>query len=97
MRAVRNFLNIHIVGADEIDKSTKKKGSSKSSNSSPPSLSPQSMLDTYYDGDFESFVSDLRKFWAKDIYKNEDGGNWKSFDDIPIKEARLLIKLIKQN
>ena len=97
VRAVRNFLNIHIVGADEIDKSTKKKGSSKSSNSSPPSLSPQSMLDTYYDGDFESFVSDLRKFWAKDIYKNEDGGNWKSFDDIPIKEARLLIKLIKQN
>jgi len=96
VRAVRNFLNIHIVGADEIDKSTKKKSSASKPNS-PPGLSPQSMIETYYDENFDSFISDLRKFWAKDIYKNEDSGNWKSFDDIPIKEARVLIKLIKQN
>jgi hypothetical protein len=95
VRAVRNFLNIHIVGADEIDKSSKK-SSSKKSNSK-PSLSPQSMLDTAFDGNFDDFVSDLRKLWAKNIYKNKDITNWKSFDDIPIKEARVLIKLIKEN
>jgi len=95
VRAVRNFLNIHIVGADEIDKSNKKPSSKKSN--SKPSLSPQSMLDTAFDGNFDDFVSDLRKLWAKNIYKNKDITNWKSFDDIPIKEARILIKLIKEN
>jgi len=95
VRAVRNFLNIHIVGADEIDKSNKK-SSFKKSNSK-PSLSPQSMLDTAFDGNFDDFISDLRKLWAKNIYKNKDITNWKSFDDIPIKEARILIKLIKEN
>lgn len=95
VRAVRNFLNIHIVGADEIDKSNKK-SSFKKSNSK-PSLSPQSMLDTAFDGNFDDFISDLRKLWAKNIYKNKDITNWKSFDDIPIKEARVLIKLIKEN
>lgn len=97
VRAVRNFLNIHIVGADEIDKSNKNKSSKKSSSNSKPSLSPQSMLETAFDSNFEDFKSDLRKLWAKDIYKNEDISNWKSFDDIPIKEARILIKLIKEN
>jgi len=95
VRAVRNFLNIHIVGADEIDKSSKK-SSSKKSNSK-PSLSPQSMLDTAFDGNFDDFISDLRKLWAKNVYKNKDITNWKTFEDIPIKEARVLIKIIKEN
>lgn len=97
VRAVRNFLNIHIVGADEIDKSTKNKSQKKEKSSSKPSLSPQSMLETAFDESFEDFKSDLRKLWAKDLYKNEDISNWQSFDDIPIKEARILIKLIKEN
>lgn len=96
VRAVRNFLNIHIVGADEIGKNNKK-NSQNSSSKSKPSLSPQSMLDTAFDGDFDEFISDLRDLWTKDIYKNKDISNWKTFNDIPIKEARLLIKLIKEN
>lgn len=100
VRAVRNFLNIHIVGADEIDKSSKnkKKAVSRSSSSTAkPSLSPQSMLETAFDGSFEDFKSDLRALWAKEIYKNEKISEWSGFDDIPIKEARILIKLIKEN
>lgn len=93
VRAVRNFLNIHIVGADEIDKSTK----SKSSTKSKPSLSPQSMIETQFDGNFDDFISTLRKLWAKNIYNNEDIKNWSNFYDIPIKEARVIIKLIKEN
>ena len=62
-----------------------------------PGLSPQSMLDSAFDGNFEEFLSDLRKLWAKELYKNNDIKEWKEFSDIPIKEARILIKLIKQN
>lgn len=91
VRAVRNFLNIHIVGADEIGKTN-----SASKKTSVPALSPQSMLSTSYDSDFESFKADLRKLWAKDLYKNNEIKNWNEFKDIPIKEARVLIKLIKQ-
>lgn len=96
VRAVRNFLNIHIVGADEIDKSSKtSKNTSKKSNPK-PNLSPQSMLETSFDGDFDAFLSSLRKLWAKDLYKNSEIKDWSSFDDIPIKEARILIKLVRQ-
>lgn len=97
VRAVRNFLNIHIVGADEIDKSDKKSKTSTPSKSSKPGLSPQSMLDSAFDSNFEDFLSSLRELWAKDLYKNNGIKEWKEFDDIPIKEARILIKLIKQN
>lgn len=97
VRTVRNFLNIHIVGADEIDKSDKNKSSAKISKASKPGLSPQSMLDSAFDGDFESFKADLRKLWAKDLYKNNNIKDWSCFGDIPIKEARILIKLIKEN
>jgi hypothetical protein len=96
VRAVRNFLNIHIVGADEIDKSTKS-SKTKSAKTSKPGLSPQSMLDSAFDGDYEAFLAELRKLWAKDLYKNNDIQKWEDFNGIPIKEARILIKLIKQN
>jgi|TARA_Y100000289_G_scaffold39202_1_gene38691 hypothetical protein len=92
VRAVRNFLNIHIVGADEIGKTN----NSSAKKSSMPGKSPQAMLSTAYDSDFQNFIADLRKLWAKDLYKNEEAGKWQQFDDIPIKEARILIKLIKQ-
>jgi len=96
VRAVRNFLNIHIVGADEIDKSTKS-SKTKSAKTSKPGLSPQSMLDSAFDGDYEAFLAELRKLWAKDLYKNNDIQKWEDFNGIPIKEARILIKLIKQS
>jgi hypothetical protein len=93
VRCVRNFLNIHIVGADEIGKTNNSPAKKKSG---PPSLSPQSMLSTSYDNDFENFKADLRKLWAKDLYKNNNIKDWEEFKDIPIKEARILIKLIKE-
>lgn len=93
VRCVRNFLNIHIVGADEIGKNDNK---SVKKNSGPPSLSPQSMIAASYDKNFEEFKSDLRKLWAKDLYKNKEAAHWQDFNDLPIKEARVLIKLIKE-
>jgi len=92
VRCVRNFLYIHIVGADEIGKSS----TSSSKKSSMPGKSPQAILSTSYDSDFEEFKSDLRKLWQKDLYKNNSIKDWSDFKDIPIKEARVLIKLVKE-
>jgi len=96
VRCVRNFLNIHIVGDDEIDKSNK----TTSTALSP--LTPNSVLENKF-SDFESLKEELRNLWKEAVKDNNqsqidllsDVKNWKSFSDIPPKEARLLIKIFK--
>ena len=95
VRCVRNFLNVHIVGDDEIDKSNGTKPHGETS----VSLSPSSILQkTAYSklgvDNFDSFKEKLRDFWQKDLYKNEDAGDWSSFEDVPPKEARVLLNVI---
>lgn len=95
VRAVRNFLNVHIVGDDEIDKSNGTKPHGETS----VSLSPSSILQKTAHSklgvdDFDSFKEKLRDFWQKDLYKNEDAGDWSSFEDVPPKEARVLLNVI---
>jgi|TARA_R110000824_G_scaffold68589_1_gene177241 hypothetical protein len=89
VRCVRNFLNVHIVGDDEIDKSGKP---AKTSTASP--LSPHGMLEKQFES-FDKFKSELRVFWKDSTYRNEDAASWVSFKDIPAKEARILLKLVK--
>jgi len=93
VRCVRNFLNIHIVGSDEIGPAPK----SKATSSSKPSTSPQAMLSSHFDSDFQEFKALLREFWQKNIYQHDKIKDWESFSDIPIKEARVLLKLVKEN
>lgn len=105
VRCVRNFLNIHIVGADEIDKS---KGADNSQStehidngSSNVSLSPSTMLQkTLLEkrgiDSFDELKGILREFWKNEIYKNEEVKQWTSFSDIPAKECRKLLALIKK-
>jgi hypothetical protein len=105
VRCVRNFLNIHIVGADEIDKSKDAVDNSfiEASNDeiiTVASLSPHAQLKTIFvdemnGGSFEDFKELLRDFWAKESYKNTDAKNWNSFEDIPAKEARKIRALLK--
>ena len=95
VRCVRNFLNVHIVGADEIGKDVPKR--KPSSGAMKPSLSPQSMLETAFENDFENFKSDLRDLWQQGKYKNDAIKSWAGFSDIPIKEARVLVKLVKES
>jgi hypothetical protein len=33
--------------------------------------------------------------WTLDLYRNEEAKSWSAFDDIPAKEARRLINIIK--
>jgi hypothetical protein len=97
VRCVRNFLNIHIAGYDEIDHSGKK----SSSGSSTVSLTPQGILEKHCEdsgiASFDNFLEKLRIWWANGEYKNESASEWSSYKNIPAKEARVLIKLLKSS
>ncbi len=92
VRCVRNFLNVHIVGDDEIDKSGKPPTVSK--NKDP--LSPHGLLQKEF-STFDEFKDKLRDLYTSKVYKQdvEVIKQWQDFSDIPPKEARILISLIK--
>ena len=90
VRCVRNFLNVHIVGSDEIGPPASSKKTGK------PGLSPQSMLESAFDSNFEDFKSLLRDFWQAGTYQNDSIKTWSDFNDIPTKEARTLLGLVKK-
>jgi len=99
VRCVRNFLNIHIVGMDEMDTSDSK-GVVSSPKSSSPSFSPQVSLeknskDLLDCEDFDCFKDYLNKLHKSNIYHHEDVPNWSDYSDIPSKEARILLNIIK--
>lgn len=107
VRCVRNFLNIHIVGADEIDKS---KGANNSNSVEYDASSDSVMLPLTPSGtlqkalsenndisSFEELKSWLRGLWTKEIYRNSEAQYWKSYEDIPAKECRKLIAICKKS
>tara|TARA_B100000497_G_C7696215_1_gene425470 strand:+ start:8240 stop:9040 length:801 start_codon:yes stop_codon:yes gene_type:complete len=103
VRCVRNFLNIHIVGADEIDKSKGSKVSQSSSDQSftvsAATTTPKGLLEKYLRDkhevtNFDGFKDLLRLLWKEEKYVNEDVKDWGSFNDIPVKEVRKLIAVI---
>ena len=97
VRTVRNFLGIHIVGADEIDSSK-----NKSPIVAPPSsagakdISPQGILKEKAGTDFNSFKGSLREWYKSGAYTNDPEAikEWSDYKDIPAKECRKLLKLI---
>jgi len=101
VRAVRNFLNVHIVGDDEIDKSDGSNVEIQQRSSSTNALSPNSVLESAAKANlscdtFQEFKEHLRKFWSEDSYRNDDAKKWESYSDIPAKEARVLLSLVKK-
>jgi len=107
VRCVRNYLNIHIVGADEIDKS---KGANNSNSVEYDASSDSAMLPLMPSGalqkaleetrgvkSFKGFKELLRTFWKEESYRNEETKDWKSYDDIPPKECRKLIAIVKKS
>jgi len=95
VRAVRNFLNIHVVGSDEIDSSNKKSEDTEEDGGTP---TPHSILISLAkkggSDSFEKFLNVLRKMYKENIYKNENTKNWKNWSDIPVKDARILISIL---
>jgi hypothetical protein len=101
VRCVRNFLNIHIVGFDEIDKSEK---SSIAMDASAPNdidsgdlsvIKPSALLKNAAElkglASFEDFKKYLRSLWVSETYKNEDASKWNDFGDIPARECRKIL------
>jgi hypothetical protein len=102
VRAVRNFLNIHIVGLDEMDTSD----SSKSNETPGASLSPSFSIDQTLEKfakdiincqDFDCFKEYLLSLKDTNVYINSEIPNWGSYKDIPAKDSRILLKIIKEN
>ena len=91
VRCVRNFLNVHIVGDDEIDKSGKPPALNK--NNDP--LSPHGLLQKQF-STFDEFKDKLRDLYTSKSYKQDVDviKGWKDFSDIPPKEVRILIGLL---
>jgi hypothetical protein len=103
VRCVRNYLNIHIVGADEIDRSGGFSSPSSTTEDAVESnivpVTPTGILEKTAReklgvSSFEDFRDHLRKLWKSDKYRNEEAQNWNSFEDISAKEARVLLALI---
>ena len=99
VRCVRNYLNIHIVGADEIDKS---KGAGQAVESeavapiTPVGLLQKTLRDKHQVDSFEGCKELLRDLWKDEKYRNESAKKWGSFTDIPAREARKLISVLNQ-
>jgi hypothetical protein len=100
VRAVRNFLNVHIVGLDEMDTSDGKTPPDNSQSSSTPSFDIQSSLDKNSKQlincyNFDCFKEYLKQLKEANVYTNSEVESWESYKDIPSKEARILLKIIK--
>ena len=97
VRCVRNFLNIHIVGDDEIDKSNGLNPARQQSNSS--ILSPQGALKSEAGGiPFEDFKNLLRRWHKENVYvidSSLDPSDWNCYEDIPPKQAREFLRILK--
>lgn len=100
VRAVRNFLNIHIVGSDEIDSSRKGGSQAVESEQNEVSLpSPQHMLEITAQkhgvGNFIKFQEWLVNAERIGLYSNPNSQDWTDFESIPAKEARVLTSTLK--
>lgn len=103
VRCVRNYLGVHIVGADEIDKSdgesVKKSSSGDASHIfaiTPTGTLQKTLAEVLNITNFDDFKEYLRTLWKNEAYKNEDIKDWNDFKDIPAKECRIIIALIRK-
>ena len=100
VRAVRNFLNVHIVGLDEMDTSDGSQAKNVEPSSSSTSFSIHSTLEKnakeYANcSNFECFKEYLLELKNSNTYINSDVESWNDYNDIPSKEARILLKILK--
>jgi hypothetical protein len=95
VRCVRNFLNVHIVGDDEINKNNKpKKDHSPVAGLTPHSILSGAAQKKLNCDSFDGFKQVLRDWWREEKYRNEDISSWETWEDIPASESRVLLKLV---
>jgi hypothetical protein len=102
VRCVRNFLNVHIVGADEIDKSKGADNSVTVESVEAAATTPIALLQKHLRAKkgidtFEEFLNLLRDFWRDQVISDDDAElvkNWKCWSDIPVKEVRKFVAIL---
>jgi len=105
VRCVRNFLQVHIVGDDEIDKSDgpnkvvpKQKNSTPSNPLSPISSLQNKASEVLGCSSFSDFKSNHIKIWWQDkvegIYLNDSLKKAEDWGDVEPKDARIMLGLI---
>jgi len=98
VRCVRNFLNVHIVGDDEIDKSDNRKSDSSSSNDlSPSGFLKKELKDNHAISSYQDFLPVLRELHKskKISISTEVIKTWNDFSDISAKDCRVLLGSLK--
>ena len=98
VRCVRNFLNVHIVGDDEIDKSDNKKQTQSGTNDlSPLGFLKKELKESHGVSDYKEFLPLLR-----DLHKSKKVSistdvikTWSDFSDISAKDCRVLLGVLK--
>lgn len=96
VRCVRNFLNVHIVGADEIDSSNGTSPAVVQANNK-DKFSPLNVLmdkTGLSEEEFSTFKDILRSLWKGGQYKNESAADWGEWKDIPKKEVMKLLEIL---
>jgi hypothetical protein len=96
VRCVRNFLNVHIVGDDEIDKSDPKQDS-QSNDITPSGFLKKELKESHSISNYEEFLPLLRDLHKskKILISTEVIKNWNDFSDISAKDCRVLLGVIK--
>jgi len=97
VRCVRNFLNVHIVGDDEIDKSDNKSQGSKLNDLSPAGVLKKELKDKHSISSYEDFLPMLRELHKDGLVsiETETIKKWNDFSDISAKDCRILLGIIK--
>lgn len=99
VRCVRNFLNVNVVGEDEISKgedSTAK--ANQAQTSGPDALNPRKNLESQALKRGYKTLADLKAFLKTKNYtpKEKTPTPWASYDDIPVSECWKISQLINE-
>lgn len=100
VRCVRNFLNVHIVGDDEIDKSDiKPQASAQSNDLTPYGVLKKELLEKHSVSSYEEFLPLLREYHKSGKIKisTEIIKEWKDFSDISAKDCRIILGVLKSS
>lgn len=97
VRCVRNFLNVHIVGDDEIDKSDSTVNKSQNNDLTPTGFLKKELSESHSINSYQDFLPLLR-----DLHKDKKISiptevikTWSDFGDISAKDCRILLASIK--
>lgn len=99
VRCVRNFLNVHIVGDDEIDKSDAPSVKQESNDLSPSGFLKKELRQSRSINSYDEFLPILREMHKSKLISisTEVIKNWKSFEDISAKDCRVLLSALKKS